>query len=200
MIDNFKQIGELLNFESEDDFYFLQLIKRKKENSELGSNNRVIKSYYIKSKEQLDSLENEIKSLCNVTNSRAYINLNKGSFEKMAFRALQNICNHIMNKDYEHVYRSYTTVCGQYCDDKDKTFLLDMDKMEDGQYKYDLESIVRFIDQKCEPLDEKTRCKALIPTKNGVHLIVRPFNSQKFSEQFPEISIHKNNPTILYIL
>ena len=42
--------------------------------------------------------------------------------------------------------------------------------------------------------------KAEIPTKNGVHLIVeRSFNLQKFKEAFPNIDVHKNNPTVLYV-
>lgn len=40
---------------------------------------------------------------------------------------------------------------------------------------------------------------AEIPTMNGCHLITKPFNLQKFKEKFPEIDVHKNNPTILYI-
>ena len=58
MIDNFEQITSILNFESEDDFYFLQIIQRKKDNPDgcMGSNNssRLIKAYSIKSIEELD--------------------------------------------------------------------------------------------------------------------------------------------------
>jgi len=49
MVNNFKQIKELLEFESEDDFYHLQILKRKKEYPELGSNSATIKTYYLKS-------------------------------------------------------------------------------------------------------------------------------------------------------
>jgi hypothetical protein len=38
MVDNFEIIKSLLQFDSEDDFYHLQILKRKKENPELGSN------------------------------------------------------------------------------------------------------------------------------------------------------------------
>lgn len=199
MVDNFKQIKELLNFESEDEFYFLQLIKRKKENPELGFNNRVIRSYFIKSNKQLDSLENEVKSLCNTTNSRAYLNLNKRSFEKMALRTMKNVCDHLMNKDYEHIHKAYTTVCGQYSDDKNKTYLLDIDKDDNGDYEHSLGDVVEFIDMQCEPLDKRFKLVATIPTKNGIHLIVEPFNLQKFGNVYPDIAVHKNNPTILYV-
>ena len=49
MIDNLEKVLPLLEFESEDDFYYLQILQRKKENPQLGSNSRVIKNYYITS-------------------------------------------------------------------------------------------------------------------------------------------------------
>ena len=49
MINNLKIIKSLLTFESKDDFYYLQILQRKKENPQLGSNRRVIKNYYINS-------------------------------------------------------------------------------------------------------------------------------------------------------
>lgn len=41
---------------------------------------------------------------------------------------------------------------------------------------------------------------AKIPTKNGYHLITRPFDVAKFQDKFLNyIDLHKNNPTILYV-
>jgi hypothetical protein len=37
-----------------------------------------------------------------------------------------------------------------------------------------------------------------IPTKGGVHIITRPFNLNKFKSQYPEIDVHRDNPTCLY--
>lgn len=36
-------------------------------------------------------------------------------------------------------------------------------------------------------------------TKSGYHLITKPFDMQVFRERFPDIDVHKNNPTNLYI-
>ena len=51
MIDNFEQISKLLTFTSEDEFYFVQVLQRKKDNpgGYLGSNNssRLIKAYWF---------------------------------------------------------------------------------------------------------------------------------------------------------
>lgn len=193
MIDNFDLIASILIFESADDFYFLQLIQRKKENANLGSNNRVIRSYFIKSVEQLRLHEEEIKAICKVTNSRAYINLNRRSFRRTGLATLKNITDHIMNEDYEHIHRAYTTVCGQYKHEPNPTFIIDIDE-ELGRKHNDM---IRFIEQECEPVGNKF--VTIVPTKNGSHIIMRAFNISKFKEKYPDIDIHKNNPTILYI-
>lgn len=54
MINNILAIKSLLHFQSEDDFYHLQILKRKKEHPELGSNSYVVKTYYIRSVEYLE--------------------------------------------------------------------------------------------------------------------------------------------------
>jgi hypothetical protein len=42
------------------------------------------------------------------------------------------------------------------------------------------------------------KIEAIIPTKNGHHLITKRFNTQTFKEKYPEIDIQKKNPTLLY--
>ena len=72
MVDNFKLIRDYLKFESEDDFYFLQILQRKKDGpgpngiKVTGTNNksRAIKTYCISSVEYLDKIEGEVKHLC----------------------------------------------------------------------------------------------------------------------------------------
>ena len=59
MRNNFEQIRNILKFE-DDYFYFIQIIQRKKENPELGSSNRVIRSYNISSLEKFDKDKDEI--------------------------------------------------------------------------------------------------------------------------------------------
>ena len=96
MKDNFEQIEKLLIFDSEDDFYHLQILKRKKENPDIGSNSYVVRTYCIRSKESLMEKRTEITEMCNTHNARAYINLSPRSFEKMAFHTLKKISDIIM--------------------------------------------------------------------------------------------------------
>ena len=51
-----------------------------------------------------------------------------------------------------------------------------------------------------EPYSPNTKYISNIPTKTGWHLITTPFNLQQFRKEYPDIDVHKNNPTLLYCL
>lgn len=202
-MDNLEKILPLLNFKSEDDFYFLQILQRKKENPQLGSNSRVIKNYYIRSQQHLLDRYEEIKTLCKVFNARASIRLNKRSFEKVGFKALENIANTMQNREYKHLMKSYDRACGLLNNEKTKKWIIDIDKDE----VIWLEQIINAI-QPCEPLGDKIVTQIL--SKSGIHLITTPFNVKQFQDNFAEelraygmeyieIEIHKDNPTNLYL-
>jgi hypothetical protein len=173
MIDNFNIIYPLLTFESEDDFYFLQILQRKKENPELGSNSRVIKNYYIKSVDHLLLRYDEIKMLCDMFNARASIRLNKRSFEKAAFKALSNFANTMQNKSYDHIMKSYDKACGETNNEKTRSWIVDVDS-DDNKL---LSTIISAIDP-CMP--EGNKIITVLPSKNGFHIITKPFNVVEF--------------------
>lgn len=203
MKNNLEKILPLLNFESEDDFYYLQILQRKKDNPEIGSNSRVIKNYYITSEKYLLDRFEEIKKLCDVFNARASIRLNKRSFEKVGFKAMTNIANTMMNKDFKFLKASYDRACGLGHNDKNKTWIVDVDKEE----VIWLEQIINAI-QPCDPPGDKI--VVTLDSKTGLHLITKPFNSEQFKINFRaeleayqmgeiNIEIHKDNPTAIYI-
>lgn len=192
MTDNFNQIRGLLTFDSEDDFYFCQIIKRKKENPDVGSNSVLIKSFYIKSVEQLDKLREEMIVLATLNNARVCINLNRRSFERLAYQMLKKVTDIIINKDFKSIKNAYDSVCGEFSNEKvDKKWIVDID--EKGRRANE---VLRYIDR-LEPVGSKLY--AIIETKNGVHLITRPFNMAEFRRTYKDIDVHKNNPTIIYI-
>jgi hypothetical protein len=199
MTNNFDKIKEILTFETNDDFYHLQIIKRKKENPEIGSNSYVIKTYYIQSAEYLQDKMPEIMNLCDFNNARGYINLNVRSFERMAFHTMKKLTDIIMNKDYKSARKVYESVCGEFGTGRDKTWIIDIDFDEVivDENSPKIQEIENFISN----LQSETNHRKIIEklkTKNGIHLIVSPFNISEFSKKYPDIDIHKNNPTILY--
>ena len=193
MVDVFEEIKDLLKFDSEDDFYYLQILQRKKENPQLGSNSRVIKNYYIGSIEYLEKKMPEIMSLCNEFNARAMLRLNKRSYEKVAFKTMQNIANSMANKEYSFIKKSYDRACGNGHNDKNKTWIIDLDGEFSEPFLRRIESYIN----SCMPIGNKVLKR--LPTKNGVHLITQPFDLRDFKEDFSEIDIHKDNPINLFI-
>lgn len=193
MVDVFDKIKELLVFESDDDFYYLQILQRKKENPQLESNSRVIKNYYIDNVDYLENRYDEIKGVCDHFNARAMLRLNKRSYSKVAFKTMQNIANTMSNGEYSFIKKSYDRACGNGHNDKNKTWIIDID----GEFKDDwLLEMIHFIDD-CKPEGDKLVTQ--LPTKNGMHLITKPFNLRDFKKKYPEIDIHKDNPINLYI-
>jgi hypothetical protein len=188
-VDNFEIIKSLLKFDSEDDFYHLQILKRKKENPELGSNSYVVKTYYVTSVEYLEKKKDEIINLCQFHNARACINLNPRSFEKVAFHTMKKVTDIIMNKDFKSVRKAYESVCGEFGNGKHKSWIVDIDVR-------DLKEIGKVLDMIEPQQPEGVKLIALLETKNGYHLIVRPFDKSKVELGH---DLHKNNPTILYI-
>ena len=201
MINNLEQIKKLLVYDSEDDFYHLQIIKRKKEHSELGSNSYIVKTYYITSNEYLDLKFEEIKNLCDFHNARAYINLNRRSFEKLAYHNLKKVTDCIMNRDFKSVRKSYESVCDSYMNEPNKKWIIDIDSKD---FDYVL-VIANMIKHTVPIIESESKIVTFIETKNGWHIITKPFNvfefcysfRTNFKEEPPQI--HKNNPTILYI-
>ena len=193
MINNFDLISSKLKFENENEFYFLQIIQRKKEVPDLGSNNRVIKTYYVYSLEKLEKYKVEIIELCNLFKARAYIHLNRRNSRILALEMLELLAKNIKSGDYNQLGNLYNSVCGHHHSDKDKTWIVDLDSKE-FKDKHDVWKAIR----QCEPLDVK-KMLFEVETKNGFHLITRPFNSKTFGDLLPGVEIHKNNPTILYL-
>lgn len=193
MVDVLENIKGFLLFESDDDFYYLQIIQRKKENSGLGSNSRIIKNYYIGSISYLESKYDEIKDICKLFNARAMLRLNKRSYKKVALRTMVNIANSISNNEYSFIKKSYDRACGVCHNDKNKSWILDFDEAVDINNKTE---VIEFINS-LEPFGNKVLIE--LPTKSGIHLITKPFNLSVFSVKYPSISVHKDNPINLYI-
>lgn len=199
MINNFEIIKTYLDFSNPDTYYFLQLIQRRKDNPDLGKDMHIIDDIFIYNMEQYERMESEIIATCKLHNARAYFRLNKRSLKKSAMQLLKKVTTMIIDENYKSVKNAYSSVSGEFNDDNDKKWIVDIDNVSlDGNFGYNHESMLCTlrnlqIETGREPLVN------LIPTKSGVHIITRPFNVNKFKVNFPNIDIHKDNPTILYI-
>ena len=200
IVDNFNVFKKIINTLNEDEFYFVQILIRGKDgHTEPGINgnnkNRLIKFYTIKSAEHLEKVENEIKSICNAVNARAYIHPTKRSFKAVSKECLKATVEMFLSENNVGLKGAYSTACGKSYITADKKFVIDLDDENAPQEK--IKEIVDYITNECEPLSHNKLCYR-VDTAHGMHLITTPFNTAKFCQKFPGIDVHKNNPTLLY--
>jgi len=199
MVNNKEQIIKLLEFETKDDFYYLQVLQRKKENPEIGSKSYLVKSYQITSIKNMERKMSEIINLCEFHNARAYINLNRRSFRKVAFELNLKIANQFKNQDYLSVRKSYDSVCGtsEGMNQKNRRWVVDIDTHDVETIK----EISEFINS-IQPVSrdgDATRIICSLKTLNGIHLITNSFRLDTFKQKYPDVDVQRNNPTLLYI-
>lgn len=194
MINNLEKIKSLLNFEKKDDFYMLYVLKRKKDQPEGEKDNhqsvRTIKTYCIDSIEYLEKRYDEIMMLCEVFKARAYIHVQKQNHNDvslvMNFELAKRLMNGVINQThlFDSVVGSLKT--------NEKRWIVDIDSK-------DLDLLTEIRDFIFDLKPEGDKVEAIIPTKNGYHLITGKFDSKKFKDKYPNVDIQKKNPTLLYL-
>jgi hypothetical protein len=190
-VDNFESIARLLRFESDDEFYFIQIIKRRKENPEMDSNHLIFKTYYIDSIELFHKVTEEIKKVCRALNARAYINLNRRSFKKTALRCNRGISGFLFEENYRNIRNVYNSEMKAHKDEYSPRWVIDVDadseKIPTGDFIQKLQR-----DTAHSPFIE------WIPTPNGMHIISSPFNLSEFKSHYPAMDVHTDGLTVLY--
>lgn len=183
----------MLSFDDKDDFYFVQIFKRRKDNPELGKDQIVIDNFYIDSMEDFDRKLPYIINSCDAENARAYLRINKRNYQKLAPHFLQRVVGIVFTENCKALRNSFDSVAGEFHSDPDKKWIVDVD---DDKYA----SFTTLCQTLSDLQKEANRTPLLdyIPTKNGYHIITRPFNLQKFKQEYPTIDVHKDNPTLLY--
>lgn len=203
MIDNIELIRPLLNFTEEGDFYMLYVLKRKKDQPEGERDNhqsvRTIKSYCIDNLSYLDKRYEEIKQLCEMFRARAYIHIQKQNHRDVAMNMIIEIVNRIQSGQINQK-NVFDSVTGQL-KTQEKRWIVDIDSQSISEKNRAINIIERI-----RPHDAESKIEAVIPTKNGIHLITKRFDVKEFAKQM-EVGerigretpdIQKKNPTLLY--
>jgi hypothetical protein len=193
MINNIELIKPLLNFEEKGDFYMLYILKRKKDQPEGERDNhqsvRTLRSYCIKSIEQLEAKYDEIQLLCETFKARAYIHVQKQNHRDVSLNMMVALAQRIQDGNLEQ-QNLFDSVVGQL-KTYEKRWIVDIDSKNPTTVL----EISKFINS-LRPEGEKI--EAVIPTKNGYHLITKRFDVKEFKEVF-SIDIQKKNPTLLFL-
>jgi len=194
MINNLELIRPLLNFEKPGDFYMLYVLKRKKDQPADERDNhqsvRTIKTYCIESIDHLERRYDEVLQLCEMFKARAYIHVQKQNHFDVSLNMMVDLAQRIQNGQHNQK-GLFDSVVGQI-KTGEKRWIIDVDGMMEAS-----PLMMAYIDNECGPFGTP-KIEAIIPTKNGHHLITKKFDVMKFKEAYPDLDIQKRNPTLLY--
>ena len=197
-LDNYKIIKPLLEFK-EGEFYYIQILKRKKDNPEMDSGEKVIRYYTIESFSDFEKTRPSIIYYCESHRARAYIHPSPRSWKKVSLEMLKDLAIRVSQEDY-FCKELFASACGKTHTKKLWVVDLDITSESESDFRKYVDSI-RGVIQECPPIPENI---LEVPTRYGVHLISSPFDLKKFRDilkqtNLAEPDIHKNNPTVLYI-
>lgn len=193
MINNYSLIAPLLNFEDKDDFYMLYVFKRKKDQPENEKDNhqsvRTLKTYCITSLEYLKEREPEYIDLCEHFKARTYIHINKLNHRDISLLMLERLAKRI-REGVINQKNLFDSVVGEL-HSTEKRWIVDIDSA-------DAMIIARTCSVITNCMPDELKLLAEIPTRNGVHLITKRFDTIEFKKHC-NWDIQKHNPTLLYL-
>lgn len=212
MTDNFKLIKEFIQsqwcnqFDSLTDlFYTIEIIGRAKDNVNIKSYK--FKTYYIKTIEDLDKHENEIKLLCDTLQMRAYISVNAKSWRKVTLNTSAEYANRIAQDNFSNSYSIFDSCTAKYVERAEQLWIIDVDKEDADWYSVNgvetVDQLTEYYVDMIEDCEPKKKIVAVIPTRTGKHIITHPFNTVEFANKACRCKaieglIKKNNNTLLY--
>lgn len=206
-VDNFELLANKLfdkqNPLPEDEFYFVQILVRGKDGHHVSGNNknRLVKYYTVSSKEQLLSLKEEIIGIAKAVTGRVYIHPARRSFKEVANVALELTTHTYVSQNWIGMRSVFSTAAGKSFIVRDKKYIVDLDDVDlntpEGQER--LATVAERIKEiRGKGGNNADKVFLVVPTKSGVHLVTHPFDVDTFQKSFPDIDVHKNNPTLLY--
>lgn len=191
MIDNFEIIKPLFYFnEANNMFFHLQILRRGKDHPDLPAANKLIHSWLVRSREELDKIKDEVIFLCEHYKARAYINVAGKDFDKLNTLILKKLADNLHTGNIVNPWHVYNSACGELMSRR-KSWVIDIDT-KDVCTKYEVLEELDWIWASTHPdsIEYLDKCHrdmvylfAEIPTMNGCHLITKPFNLQKFKEK-----------------
>ena len=185
IVNNFNEIKVLLIKEDPNDFWFGQIIKRKKDNPLMDRSERIIKSYNFSSHDKLLDRMDEIMSICEYNNARFYLNPNIRNIKLCNIRLIQSLMQSIADESYSSIYSKVDSIFGS--------------TMSPGRTKYWIADIdeddTALVNELKDAIDDNNGKKSLVlKTLNGYHIICEPFNRKVIV--YSEIKV--NSPTLIY--
>lgn len=206
-VDNSEKVRSMLLFEEPGDFYVVEIIKRRKDNLEMARGEDNIRDYYIDSLEEYDRLLPRIKRMCECEKARGYIRVNKRNYNKIGLKLIKRIADYVDSNQSFAIKNAFKSVVSEEHSDPDKKWIVDIDWV-DFEPEHEIHNeilsgtskvaeLISFVIH-LQHLSGREPLSEMLPTKNGMHLITRPFNLEHFKKEYPNVAIHRDNLTMIY--
>lgn len=203
VVDNFELVSKLMNFNSDDDFYFVEIIKRKKDNPNDAFRYRQFITYYwITSQSDLMSKRDEIISVCEQNNARAYIYMNPRSANVV------NEYSKVLRKRFAQRGKGYGKyrgheiefACGQHKDwDSRPISFIDIDTNNTAVFDKVKEILNTYgITPMAEYKTPNGGLHILLPDKRARYIDFSMFDGGKHLGQYATVHFNIDSPTLLY--
>jgi hypothetical protein len=196
MTDNFDIIKDFVskNTLQKGDFYFTQILKRRKENPDLKKDVSIIENFFFYSHDDFDKYKDHIIYLCQENNARAYIRINKRNETKIALQTIRIAIEEILSGNYRPKFEITATeepqksleaikVITNAISNGDYSLCRYSHLSACGQFASDpVKKWVIDVDDKSifenvkAYLTNITTILLTLPTKNGYHIITTGFN------------------------
>lgn len=197
VVNNFELLSNYFDkLKSTEDFYYVQVIQRKKDGHR--KSERIIKNFYIYNKEDFLKKKDHIIDLCENYNARAYFWINPRNSRKIALECIKSYADLVAQGDCSKGYKVWDKKCGSNpASNYEHLWVVDIDN-KDISY---VTTIISLINKCKAKYSEKVL--DIIPTAAGFHLITIGFDIHYFQqllviEHLDHLDVHKDNPTLLY--
>ena len=194
MIDNSKLIAPFFKDVDANEFLHCQVVRRAKDHPHEKVVESPVNTYLFKSYNHLCLHKAEIINICETEGARAYINVSPKSFESVNIELLGKLTVAVRTKSLATTspIKILNSAIG-VVKGRPQKWMIDIDDM----------SLVKVVKRALHTIDmhygSNTVIYGEIPTVQGEHLIVSPFNRDAFEKLFPEIDIYPNSMgTLLY--
>lgn len=127
-INNFDKIIRYIPVNKSDNFLFLQIIRRNKDDKKSKFNIHTLYTRFIYTQQELTELMPMITSICESMDARAYINISLKSSNKLQNEISKKFINNIIDNNYFEPIKVLLSIAGKLKgENTNKYWLLDLD-------------------------------------------------------------------------
>lgn len=172
MVDNFKQLEQLLDFTDPDVFYNVEILRRGKDHPDLPAANRQLKTYQVRNMLDWEKVKAEVPVFCKAFKARAYMCVEPKSAYDAMLKNLLYLTEALNNRDQKPLLFRIANTAISAAKSPEKLWVVDLDDCTDAG------SIPEFLST-LSPEGDKV--VMTVPTVTGIHLITKPFNRYELS-------------------